>query len=800
VLEPEQEPLIAQVRDRREQLHLSQEQAAQLIGVSFTTLNRWEQGRSRPGPRSRRQLEAWLRDTAQIGEVLPADATSFIGRDSELDKLMMLWPKCRMLTLTGTGGIGKTRLAIELLRRREEHLLGVVQLDAVRDPALAIAAIGAGPGIRAKADVPALVTAARAASGVLFLDTCERVTSALRGLLRALLREAPAIRILATSQVELEVPGEQVWRVPGLGLDEGIDGDAIEFFKVRARERAANFSPDEDTLRDIAQICRRLNGIPLALELAAAFMSSASPADLLGHWDERTELLTNEAAEYERQQTMHAAAEWSADLLDPGDRELVIRLSAFDGPFALADIQGIGVELTDTAFMLALQRLTRASWLEFSLDPQPCYRMLDPLRAWASQELKRSGRAEATYRRQAEYFRDLCGRAEDAYFHVEPDRWPQRLELLDGSLQAALDRLIQLDAETGADIAVSLLGWWRLSGRLAQGRHWLERYGHADVADLTQARARCGAALLAMDAGNQRVAEHLATSAMSVLEERRDVRWLGRALTALSSAAKYRGDMALARSYLERAQKLQQRAGEWRELAVTLNNLGSLTADERDLSEAERYYRLSLEAKQDRYGDRSTALTMANLADILTLTGRLEEARAMLDEALAIVDRRDDNFLRAFVKINIGENLMAAGDPSGALAPFCEALAFATTAGAGRFQILATCDLGEAHCRAGNTAEGMRLLRQAVREGDAIIRRQAEDALARQRRRSRTSPLTDREKQVIVELRNGLSNREIAETLDIKLATVQRHVANILKKLDVSNRTAAVRKWEEQGR
>jgi transcriptional regulator with XRE-family HTH domain len=237
VLEAEH-PLIAQTWDRRKQLDLSQEQAAQLIGVSFSTLNRWEQGHSRPNARSRRLLEAWLEKTARKRPVLPADTTSFIGRDNELAELMALWPECRMLTLTGTGGVGKTRLAIELLRRRDEPLLGLVQLDAVRDPALAIAEIGAGLGVRAKADVPLIVEAMRTASGVLFLDTCERVTSVLRGLLRKLLREAPEIRVLATSQADIGVPGEHVWRVPGLGLDEGIGGDAIEFFKAREIGRA----------------------------------------------------------------------------------------------------------------------------------------------------------------------------------------------------------------------------------------------------------------------------------------------------------------------------------------------------------------------------------------------------------------------------------------------------------------------------------------------------------------------------------------------------------------------------------
>src|SRR4029077_16925768 len=133
-------------------------------------------------------------------------------------------------------------------------------------------------------------------------------------------------------------------------------------------------------------ICQRLDGIPLALELAAAWMSSASPADLLRRWDERDLLLTKEGADHERQQAMHAAAQWSADLLDPGDRELVTSLSAFGVPFTIADVEGIGLGLTGTELAYGIRRLIGASWLEYSHEPLASYRMLDPLRAWASAE------------------------------------------------------------------------------------------------------------------------------------------------------------------------------------------------------------------------------------------------------------------------------------------------------------------------------------------------------------------------------------------------------------------------------
>lgn len=830
-----EELLIEQLRDLREQLHLSQEQVAQLIGVSFSTLNRWENGHLQPGRRSRAQLEKWIQEARQPAEPqaaaprqprLPGGTASFVGRAAELAELAALWPGCRMLTLTGAGGIGKTRLAAELLRRHSDEVLGAVPLDAVSDPALAVAEIGAALGVRARAraaEPMAIVAALRERFGVLFLDTCERCATELRPLARALLEEAPGIRVLATSRIPLEVAGEQVWRVRGLRLPGGASagqaqppgaaaqhvtgGDAVELFVTRAQERVQGFAPDHAALADIAQVCGRLDGMPLALELAAAWMGASSPGELLRRWNEHADMLSNPAAEQARHRTMLATMQWSADLLGPGDRELVSSLAVFTGPFTSADAQAVSGAPGGAGLMQGLRRLTAACWLEFSHGPPEYYQMLGPLRDWASLELGRSDRAEAINRRHAAHVRDVCAQAEADRFRVGPDDdWPQRLELLDGSIQAALDRCSRLDGETGAQIAVSLLGWWRLSGRLTQGRHWLGTLSQAGLPALARARTQCSAALLAMDAGDYGEVARLAQLALPVLDEHGDSRWHGRALTALSSAAKYRGNIAGARHYLEQALQLQSASADQHELAATLNNLGSLAADAKNLREAERYYQLSLRAKHGSI-DRSVALTMANLADIATQRGRLAEARGLLDDAMAIVERLDDTFLRAFININLGENLLSARDYAGALTPFRAALAYAVRADAGRFRLLATCGLGQALCGAGKESDGKRLLqecrRAAEQAGDEMIARQAVGALllaSGSERHPQPGLLTRREEQIMEQVYDGLSNHDIALALSISDPTVQRHLSNIFRKLEVRNRTAAARKWDALSR
>jgi predicted ATPase/DNA-binding CsgD family transcriptional regulator/DNA-binding XRE family transcriptional regulator len=820
---------LRQLRQLRERLGLSQEQLAQRLGVSFATVNRWEGGRATPSARSKARLEQLLRQaTAPAhgagarpgGQVdLPGEMRPFIGRARELGELRGLWPGCRALTLTGAGGIGKSRLATELLRRSGDPVLGVVRLDAVRDPRLVPAAVAMALGVRGRPNVPervGIVTALRDLDGVLFLDTCEHVADPVRDLLLHVLGQTSGVRMLATSQVPLGLPGEQVWRVPGLRLAEGADpadSDAVRFFLARARERSSAFGSDPATVEQVGEICARLDGVPLALGLAAGWMGTLTPAELLRRWASRAELLADPTAEQERHRTLVSAIEWSSALLTPPDRQLVAELSVFVGPFDIDDTEAVvsGAALSGqpgTGLLARVRRLVEVSWLEFVPGPGPAhFRMLDPLREWGLRLLEQSGLAEQSRRRHARQIRDRCQQAEADRFRLDPGQWPQRLELMSGSIQAALAWCASAAPELGAELAVRLLGWWRQSGRLTEGRHWSRTFRESPASLLWRARAGCAEALLAVDIGDYQDVERLASQALPVLDRYGDPIWTARALTALSSAAKYRGHMDTARELLERALTHQRRHGDQRELASTLNNLGSLTADQHDLAAAEHYCQLSLDIKRGLGDARSLALTMANLADVYTQGGRLAEASDLLADAMSLVEPLGEEFVVALLRINLGENLMREGDHAAAVAPFRQALDYATQAGASRFQALAACGLGQALCATGDTGEGVRLLREsrraAQRMGDEILLAQVQAVLAKATTgRHREPPpgrLSVREVQVLEFVSGGMTNSEIAERLHLSPATVRRHLANIYTKLNVRNRTEAARRGLELG-
>jgi predicted ATPase/DNA-binding CsgD family transcriptional regulator/DNA-binding XRE family transcriptional regulator len=857
----------ARLRDLRERLRLSQEQLAQRLGVSFATVNRWEGGRSIPSPRSRARLEQLARQAAdadapssgtagpRLGRQaeLPSDLRPFIGRARELEELLPLWASCRTLTLTGAGGIGKSRLATELLRRCGDPVLGVVRLDTVRDPALVPAAVAMALGVRGKPNVPeriGIVEALRPATGVLLLDTCEHVVDHLHDLLRHVLENTAGVRVLATSQIPLGLSGEYVWRVPGLALPPaaavtdptglgrqtspergglagrtgpvGIVGtpveeetsteeqagyDAVRFFVARARERAPGFALDSAATADVVEICRRLDGIPLSIGLAAAWMGTLTPVELLQRWATRTELLSDPTAEQERHRTPASTIEWSSALLTDTDRRLVAQLSVFVGAFTIEDIEAVAAGPTGAALLAAVRRLGEVSWLEFAPGTAAgTYTMLDPLRLWGLSVLD-PAEADATRTRHARHFARLCDRARAERFRSEAG-WPQRLALAVSNVNAALTWYAETDPEAGTAMALTLLGWWRQSGRLLEGKHWLRVFGQArGLSAVARARAACAEALTAVDVGDYDEAAALAEPARATLQRHGDLMWTARAQWALSAAAKYRGDPVLARDWLEHALVNQRKHGDQFEVASTLNNLGSLSADMHDLDAAERHFRASMELKRTLGDDRSLALTMANLADVYTQRHRHTEARELLADAMTLAEAVADDFLLTLVRLNLGDSLLRVGDFAAAVTPLRQALEQSAQAGVARFHALAACGLGQAMCGLGETARGLRLLRQsrsiARRINDEIVLAQVQVALSEVTSRTGPGPapelLSSREAQVLELVAAGKTNREIAAELEISPATVQRHLANIYTKLDVRNRTEAARRGIDLG-
>jgi predicted ATPase/DNA-binding NarL/FixJ family response regulator len=740
-----------------------------------------------------------------IGQ-LARDLRPFIGRARELGELKDIWPGCRMLTLTGAGGIGKSRLAVELLRRTGGSVLAAADLSAVSDPALTLDAIAMALGLAAEPGVPqqdAIVAALRDLDGVLFLDTCEHVAECLRVPLQAILAASDGVRVLATSQVPLGVPGEATWRVPGLALApsdpasppaEAAGSDAVRFFLARAREHRPAFAADGRVLAEVAEICRRLDGIPLALGLAAGWMASVSPALMLAHWDRRAEMLRDPGAEQARHRTLAAAIEWSAALLTEPDRELAALVSVFAGPVTATDVAAVAPALGGAELLEGIRRLVEFSWLEFSPEPEPgYYRMLDPLRTWGLRQLAASGQAEAARRRHAEHFLSLCRQAGTCHFRADQGDWPRRLERAAANIQAALAWCASADPDLGADFAAGLLGWWQ-SGRFIEGKHWCSTFRESAALGLPRARVGCAEALVSSDLGAYRTCDRLAAEALPVLEAHGDALWAGRALAARGLALKYQGKPGEAVPFFESALAYQRQCGDLHEVANSLNDLGTLAHDQGDLAEAERYYRLSLDVKRELGDRREMALTMTNLADVFMLRGSLAEARRTLDHALRIARDLAHDLLVTMVQINLGEYHLRIQEYAQAEPAFREALELALRHGARRLQALAEYGLGCALVALGKRAEGREWLEQARREaeemGDTTLADQVTVALTE--KPGEDNPLSPRETEILTIAAEGLASKQIASRLGIEVSTVQTHLHRIYQKLQVGSRTAAV--------
>lgn len=408
----------------------------------------------------------------------------------------------------------------------------------------------------------------------------------------------------------------------------------------------------------------------------------------------------------------------------------------------------------------------------------------------------------------------LAEAAERARFRAGPDNWLARLTLASGTVSSVLARGLERDVALTARISVSLLGWWRRSGRLAEGRQWYEAIRRVAVLEPgLRARVECSEALVNIDIADYDAIEQLSAAALAVLADSADHLWAARALTAASTAAKYHGAGDLARRQLQAAIEHLTESGDRQELAVGYNNLGALAAEQHKLDVAEEAYRRSLEIKEELGDERSIALTQANLGDVYTQLGRTAEARAILAEGLATAFSPgvDDAFLAAFIKINIGENELFAGYLREAADAFREAREIADVMEIPRFQALAAAGLGRALFQAGDKSRGLRFLHEGrglarAKEDRLLLQDIDEKASAagmteprataqvgRSDKGGKPSVLTPREREILMQVATGGTTREIARRLGLSENTVERHINNIFKKLGAHNRIEALR-------
>jgi predicted ATPase/DNA-binding CsgD family transcriptional regulator len=793
---------------------------------------------------------------------LPAQVSSFIGREAELAEVRGLMAGSRLVTLTGAGGAGKTRLALQVMAGLADGAgdgVWFADLAALGEPDMVAVTVADVLGVRQEPGLPVLNSLVEAVGGrslIVLLDNCEHIIGACAKLADAMLRGCPNLALLATSREPLGIDGERVYRVPSLGVPtDGADAatieasEAVRLLADRAGAQGVALAGDEPAAEVAGRICRRLDGIPLAIELAAARLRVMSAEELEARLDERFSLLTGGSrAALPRQQTLQAMVDWSWELLTGAERVVLAALSVFAGGFGLAAAEAVaaGRDVPAGEVVGLVGALVDKSLVQFG-DPGSGpgrYRLLETVRQYAAGRLDAQGpaadRARAAHR---DYYLALAEAADPQLVGPDQAGWLDRLDAELGNLRAAIAfSLTQSDPEPGLRLAGSLRTYWRARGHAAEGADVLRTLldmPAAQEATLPRARALAVAANLLQQTGSYAIAGEYCQEALAIARAVGDDYLVGELLYVRAWVLLRQGQRGAALPLIERGLDLASRLGEPHLTANLLSArahatyaTGDRPGAARDAAEALRLFRQA--------GDRQHVATqLGNLGNYELSAGDLDAARRHLAEALEIfraLHHRDGIVYQAF---NLGLAEYLSGSPGAAEALFAESLDLARRsgikaisayaliglamaghggAGPGRSARLhgaadqALADLGrvldplearladldrqrlraamgaeafQAEYAAGRTLDVAQVLATLGRTGTA-----AGQALAAVSD-DEVTVLTPRELDVLKLVAQGLSNQDIARRLVLSEHTVHRHLANILRKLDLSSRAAA---------
>ncbi len=591
---------------------------------------------------------------------LPAALTSLVGRRGELRTITELFAGTRMLTLAGTGGCGKTRLGLALAQASGPQFpdgAWWIDLSSVSGSGVATGVAAAALGI---AQSPGEDTAAtvgrhlRGSCALLVFDNCEQVAGDCAALIDGLLRSCPSVKVLATSREVVGVPGELVFRVEGLRLPaEGTDvasAEAVQLFTERMRAAAPGFQLAPADLTTVARLCRRLDGLPLAIELAAARVAILGVSQIVERLDRDVRVLRHPSKTAPaRHQTLEATLDWSHRLLTEAEQILLRRLSAFRGSFSLlaaeAVVTGAGIEPVDLVDVIA--GLVDKSLLRVaSRGAEYRYLMLETIREYAEAKLRDSGEEGAVHAAHAGFF---CGLAEQARAGLDGSdqaRWLERLELEHDNLRAVLSRAAAPGVgqpETGARLTALLWPFWYWRGYYDEARSWLEQAMGSvalPVSIAVRAAVLTGAGVLAFLQCDYPVATERLTSARELYEVEGDRVGLATTLQRLGSIAREQGHYDAARRLHEESLAIWSELGDGVGVAAAQDFLGFAAWLEGDAQRGIEMCGQAVAAFQAAGRRRETASALINLGVATHLGGDPERAaecvRAGLDIATEI--------------------------------------------------------------------------------------------------------------------------------------------------------------------
>ncbi len=623
---------------------------------------------------------------------LPIQSTSFVGRDREMLEVRALLDSARLVTLTGTGGAGKTRLSLQVgAECIDDFADGVwfVELAPLTDPLLVAQTVATVLGIKEQPGVvlaDTLTGELKNKELLLLLDNCEHMVQASAQLCQSLLAACANVRILVTSREALRVTGESTYRIPSLATPDPKSGPSVEtltqyaavqLFIDRAMAVKSSFQVSDVNAPAIASICHHLDGIPLAIELAAARVRSMSVEEVNRRLDQRFRLLTGGSRmALPRQQTLRSLIDWSYDLLNAAEKALLCRVSVFAGGWTqeAAEHVCIGEGVDDWAALDLLTSLTDKSLVGTEERKGATrYRLLETVRQYARDRLRESDE-EAQWRgRHLAYFLALAEEAEPQLRGADQQAWLDQLETEHDNLRSALG----WSAAAGGDhlgglrLAGALCRFWSVRGYLGEGRGWVSGLLAATTggqAAAARAKALNGAGGLARHQGDNAAARALYGQSLAIYRELGDRQRIAFSLNNLGVVADDQGDYPAARALHEESLAIQRELGDKWSIAMSLYNLGVLASDQGDYPAARALHEESLAIRRELGDWQGIGDSLNSLGVSAGEQGDYAAARALFEESLAIQRELGDRQSMAASLSALGNVASAQGDNASARA------------------------------------------------------------------------------------------------------------------------------------